>query len=111
MAISTPLITVAEAKKHLNIDASFTDDDTYIASLISVAEQMILQHLDYKDYREILTYLDVESVPAPIIHACKLLIGNMYMNRESVSPVNMTNIPQSFEYLLATYKNRVGYNA
>lgn len=111
MAISTPLITVAEAKKHLNIDASFTDDDTYIASLISVAEQMILQHLDYKEYREILAYLDVESVPAPIIHACKLLVGNMYMNRESVSNSVMTTIPQSYEYLLATYKNRIGYSA
>lgn len=105
------IITLQEAKKHLNIDPEFTDDDAYITSLIETAEAMVLQHLDYRDYRELMAYLDVVEVPMPVIHACKLLIGNLYMNRESVSPVTMTNIPQSFEYLLATYKNRVGYKA
>ena len=105
------IITLEEAKKHLNIDPEFTDDDAYITSLIQTAEAMVLQHLDYRDYRELMAYLEVVEVPMPVIHACKLLIGNLYMNRESVSPVNMTNIPQSFEYLLATYKNRVGYKA
>lgn len=103
------IITLEEAKKHLNIDPEFTDDDDYIVSLIHTAEAMVLHHLDYKDYSDLMAYLDVEEVPMPVIHACKLLIGNLYMNRESVSPVAMTNIPQSFEYLLATYKNRVGY--
>ena len=34
-------ITVDEAKKHLNIDASFKDDDNYISDLIVVAEDAV----------------------------------------------------------------------
>ena len=34
-------ITVDEAKKHLNIDDSFRDDDAYISALIQVAEDSV----------------------------------------------------------------------
>ena len=102
-------MTLADAKKHLNIDSTFTDDDAYITSLINVSEEMVLRHLDYSSYAEMLTRLNVQTVPTPIIHACKLLIGNLYMNRESVSTAVQTKIPDSYDYLLATYKNRVNY--
>ena len=35
------LLTVAQAKLHLRIDTGFTDDDTYIATLITVAREWI----------------------------------------------------------------------
>ncbi len=34
-------VTLDEAKKHLNIDADFTDDDAYITSLIEVSEDSV----------------------------------------------------------------------
>lgn len=34
-------VTLEEAKKHLNIDADFTDDDDYVTSLISAAEKVV----------------------------------------------------------------------
>lgn len=34
-------ITLSEAKKHLQIDSSFTDDDAYITALIEVAEDSV----------------------------------------------------------------------
>lgn len=47
-------ITLQEAKKHLQIDADFTDDDNYIITLIQVAEDSVAQHLDIA-LRELLT--------------------------------------------------------
>ena len=34
-------VTLDEAKKHLNVDADFTDDDAYITSLIEVSEDSV----------------------------------------------------------------------
>ena len=34
-------LTVEDAKRHLNIDATFTDDDGYISDLIDVAEDAV----------------------------------------------------------------------
>lgn len=39
-------ITLNQAKKHLQIDESFTEDDNYILMLITVAEDSVSQHLD-----------------------------------------------------------------
>ena len=39
-------VTLEEAKKHLNIDDSFKDDDSYINSLILVAEDAIEKNTD-----------------------------------------------------------------
>jgi hypothetical protein len=34
-------ITIDEAKKHLNVDEAFLDDDAYIGTLIKVAEDSV----------------------------------------------------------------------
>jgi len=88
-------------KKHLNIDSDFTDDDTYITSLGNVAEAMVAKDLN-DDLSEI---ADNGDLPAPIVHACYLLIGNLYMNRESVAFAQSHEIPLSFRYLLSPYHN------
>ena len=38
--------TLEKAKKHLNIDDSYTGDDAYIMDLITVAEDAVSKHLD-----------------------------------------------------------------
>ena len=40
------VITLAEAKKHLNLESDFTEDDAYILSLIEVAEQAVERHVN-----------------------------------------------------------------
>ena len=100
-------LQLSEIKKHLNIDEVFTDDDDYIAALGDVAEEIVARHID----RNLEDIVDNGSLPSPVRHACLLFIGNMYMNRESVSNTSMINIPNSYEYLLATYKNRSKFRA
>ena len=100
-------LTLAQIKKHLNIDADFTDDDVYITSLGDVAEQIVSKHVQYNLSQ--LAQDNGGTLPAPIVHACLLFIGNLYMNRESVSAVSLNNIPFSYEYLIGLYKNYTNF--
>ncbi len=46
------------------------------------------------------------GIPLPLKHAILLLIGHLYMLREPVVVgVNVSEVPMSFKYLLAPYKN------
>ncbi len=96
-------LNLQQIKKHLNIDSDFTDDDIYITSLGDVAEAIVSKHVQY-DLAD-LAKNNGGSLPAPIVHAMLLIIGNFYMNRESVSVANLSNIPFSYEYLIGLYKN------
>jgi len=94
-------LTLEELKKHLNVDEDFTDDDMYIESLGDVAEAIVAKHID-NDLANVVAFNQGE-LPMPIKHAMMLLVGNYYMNRESVAFATSSNIPYSFEYLLDPY--------
>lgn len=94
-------ITLEEAKKHLNINDDFTDDDEYILSLINVAENVVQKHID----RELSEF---EELPTPLKQAMLLLIGNYYANRESVAFSSVTALPHAYEYIIALFKNYFG---
>lgn len=94
------MITVAEVKTHLNIDSTFTTDDTYITSLISVADAIVAKQLNVDNLS---TFGEV--LPAPIKQAELLLIGNLYQNREPVTTENIKDVPYTYSYLLSLYKN------
>ena len=94
-------ITVDEAKKHLNIDDSFKDDDAYISALIQVAEDSVSQHLDIA-----LEELVVDgSLPSAISHSILLMVGNLYANREPVAYSQVLKVPYTLDYLLGLYKH------
>lgn len=94
-------ITLAEAKKHLQIDSTFTDDDAYITALIAVAEDSVAQHLDIA-----LDSLVVGGdLPPAIKQSILLMVGNLYANREPVSYSSVTRIPYTMEYLVGLYKH------
>jgi hypothetical protein len=103
-------ITLQQAKKHLNLDDLFIDDDDYIASLISVAEAAVELHIN-QPLTGLTTNFNVggETVnvlPAPICQAALLMIGNLYANREMVSfSMKTLEIPFNYRYLLDFYKN------
>lgn len=100
-------IYLEDAKKHLNIDQDFLDDDMYIASLIQVAEEIVQQDIDTR-------LVDLEDddgdIPNPLKQAMLLLVGNFYANRESVAYANMVKVPYSYQYLIDLYKNYRGRN-
>lgn len=64
-------VTLSDAKAHLRI--GFSADDAYVTSLIAAAEEYV-------------TAIGVSSdtpVPAPVKHACLLLISHWYNAREA----------------------------
>ena len=82
-------VTLTEAKKHLNIDESFQDDDNYIGVLIQVAEEAIAHHIDIA-----LEDMVVDGVlPSAIHHSILLLVGNLYANREPVAYTSVAKVP------------------
>lgn len=99
-------LTLAQIKKHLNIDDAFNGDDTYLSSLADVAEQILAQHIEQP-----LADVEVDGVlPAPLRHAMLLLIGNLYLNRETMSFGSMQQVPISYggsvyDYLVNNYIN------
>ena len=73
------MLTVEDLKKHLNIDHD--EDDAYITDLISVAEDAVETYIN----RPLVDFVDAEGNVKPAIrHACRLLVGTWYANRESV---------------------------
>lgn len=92
-------VTLESAKKHLNIDVTFTDDDKYISDLVEVAEVAVCNHLCVKSIDEV----GGEKVPPPVIHAILMMVANLYANREPISYTSVTEIPISYKYLLSPY--------
>lgn len=94
-------ITLKNAKKHLNIDDSFTEDDDYITSLIKVAEDAVAknENIALKDMVE-----DGE-LPSSIIHSILLLVGNLYNNREATSYSTVSEVPYTYKYLINLNRN------
>lgn len=94
-------VTIEEIKQHLYID--FEADDILLADMIQAAEEIIEKYLNT-------TYAELESeygsIPFPIKQAIKIMVGNLYANKESVSfNAYPSKIPYSYEYLLQPYKN------
>lgn len=95
--------TLAMIKRHLNVDQSFTDDDEYITYLYMVAEAVVQVHLcaNLEDYED-----DEHNIPAGIIHAMMLYIGDLYNSREgNAYGVSVQQVPFGYEYLISLYKN------
>lgn len=95
-------IQLDEAKKHLNIEDDFTEDDEYIMSLISVAESAVRVHIN--DDFETIADKNGGCLPAPILQAALLMIGNLYQNREILG-TKLQALPYNYQYLIDLYKN------
>lgn len=94
-------VTLSNAKKHLQIDQDFKDDDEYLIMLIQVAEDAIESNLNIP----LASLLKNGVLPKSVYHSILLMIGNLYSNREPVSFTSVTKVPYTLEFLLATYKN------
>lgn len=94
-------ITLELAKKHLNIDSSFKDDDDYIVQLIQVAEDAIEKNTDIALNEQV---VDGE-LPSTIIHSILLLVGNLYNNREATTYSTISEVPFAYKYLVNLNRN------
>lgn len=109
------LITLDEAKKHLNIESYYLDDDGYINSLIQVSFLAIKNKCNNKTWTDesyvvdYLSFADItvtgSTVPLAIKHAVLIMIGGLYANREPVSFASPTTIPYTIDYLITPYIN------
>lgn len=94
-------VTLQQAKKHLNIDDSFTDDDNYILQLIQVAEDAVSKNTNIA----LSEMVDGGTLPPSIIHSILLLVGNFYNNREATSYSVPSEVPFAYKYLINLNRN------
>lgn len=89
------MLTVDDLKKHLNIDHN--EDDAYIEDLISVAKDAVATYIN----RPIAEMVGDDGKLKPAIrHACRLLVGTWYANRESVVFSTPSDLPDGVVALL-----------
>ena len=95
-------LTLTEIHKHLNLDAAFTDDDEYLTSLATAAEDVVSKYIDYP-----LSQLEDSGgdIPKALKFAMLLWIGTIYNVRESVSSLSMNTVPHSMELLIDLYRD------
>lgn len=96
--------TLDMAKRHLNIEDAFTDDDQYIESLIEVAEEKVAAELCMK-VEDMATINRGGSLPAPLLQAILLTIGAYYTNREDITTVQTKPLEYGVKYLTQLYRN------
>ena len=93
-------ITVEQIKQHLYID--FEADDAVLEDMINTVEAIIEKYLNV----QLADLVVDEKLPYPISQSIKIMVGNLYANRESVSFNAIPyKIPFSYEYLHQPYKN------
>ena len=91
-------VTLDELKHHLKVEVNA--DDTYLTTLIDVAEAAIGNELG----KPLSDFVTDGALPTPLVHAIKLLCGDLYNNRESVAFAAPHEVPRTLDYLLQPYK-------
>lgn len=92
------------AKRHLNIESGFEEDDEYIQMLISVAEEKVAKELCVSA-EELATIDGGEDIPAPLKHAILLSVGAYYAFREDITTVQSRPLEQGVKYLTQLYRD------
>lgn len=79
-----PILTTADLKRHLNIEAADTSDDTLLAQKIAAAEATIGDAIGrpLEEYLTDETYAN--TVPAPLLEAVRQLVAHWFEQREAV---------------------------
>lgn len=91
-------------KRHLNIESSFNEDDSYIEFLIEAGEENVAKDLCVT-VEKLRTIDGGTNIPAPLKQAILLTIGTYYSNRESISNAKLQEIPRGAKYLTELYRN------
>jgi hypothetical protein len=97
------MITIEELKRQLFIELDYTDEDSYLKSLIEVAVESVATYLNLSIST---LYTDV-TLPKAIKHGMLLVASNLYENRTPVAFAKAYEIPLGFKFLLDPYRNYV----
>lgn len=91
------------AKKHLNVEEFFTEDDEYISELIKAAETVVEKDI----CRKLDTLLEGNAgeLPASIRQCILLMVGQLYANREPVAFAQSVEIPLSYSHIVSLYRD------
>lgn len=90
------IVTLSEAKRHLNLDEWFDEDDGYITELIKVSESAVEKIIG----KPLIKCIDQSGELDPSIkHSILLLTGTYYNQREATSPSNISKVPNTLDFL------------
>lgn len=98
-------ISLEQAKKHLNIEPEFTDDDQFILDLVEAATLVV-----EKDICRPLAELGVGEgqIPQPLQRAILLLVGTYYNTRETEVYGVLVNETKAYRHIIGLYRNFAG---
>ncbi len=98
-------ITLDQAKKHLNLESEFIDDDAYIDSLSEAAEGKVALDIcrDLKDLED-----EDGDIPAPLRQAVLLQIGDFYASREDTVYGVIVHSTKAYQNLVGLFRNWAG---
>ena len=98
------VVSLALFKKHVRAD-DFADDDEYLTHLLEAAEVSVVTATN-RTVQE-LTENNAGEFPAPLRHAVMVLAAHWYNQRESVSSVQMHEVPDTLQALVKPYRKLV----
>lgn len=94
-------VTLEMIKTHLNIEQSYKFEDDYLLHLREVAFLVVQNHI----CSDLAT---LNGHKKAIGHALLLLIGSLYLQRESIGTSSMKECPHTLQFILDQYKNYSG---
>ncbi len=98
------VVSLALFKKHVRAD-EFTEDDEYLEHLLETAEQSVIRATNRTEQE--LIEINDNQFPTPLKHAIMMLAGHWYNQRESVSTVQMHEVPDALQTLVKPYRKLV----
>ncbi|UXY12069.1 head-tail connector protein [Kosakonia sp. ML.JS2a] len=102
------LLTLSEIKAQLRLDEDFTDEDTLLVLLGSAVQARTESFLNRTLYEKSAT-VPVEdpeglAMPDDVKLGMLLLLTHYYENRSSVSEIEKSEMPQSYNWLVGPYR-------
>ena len=91
-------LTIDYIKQQLRID--WSEEDTILDEYGKAAEDTWLNLLN-RSYHDLLE--SYGEVPAPLVQAALLLVGESYQHREPSSAQNLSSVPYAFDLLIKPY--------
>ena len=95
-------VSLDDAKRHLNIDSWFEDEDALIEDLILVSQKAVENDIKYSLEETLNEYGQLDM---PLKQAILLMVGQLYRNREVSSELTFKEVPKAYDYLLQPYRN------
>ena len=99
-------IDYIKLKQHLNIESTFTGDDSYLQSICSVASLAVSNYCNggLSGYTGTTTGsttgITLTDIPVTVMQATLLLATHFYLNRQPIAFVSANEIPLAFKFLL-----------